>query len=429
MLKKIPVAQLRLGMHLHKLEGSWLDHPFWKTRFVLQDPDQIARVRTSGVTEAWIDTGLGLDVAAADERAAAGQAAAAASPPVASTPPVLAAAPAGEPARGGTGPAAAGDRPLDAELREAAAICERGRLAVQSMFGEARLGRAIDADGCRTLVEDISASVRRNPGAIVSLARLKTRDDYTYMHSVAVCAMMVALARQLGHDEESCRVAGLAGLMHDVGKALMPLEVLNKPGKLSEAEWRVMRSHPQRGFELLADARSAPETVLDVALHHHERVDGKGYPHGLEGGRIELLARMGAVCDVYDAITSDRPYKAGWDPAEAIARMASWDGHLDPAIFAAFVQSLGIYPTGSVVRLQSGKLAVVVDQNPGKLVAPVVSAFYSTKSQMRIVPVRIDLARKDCSDRIVGREPEASEQFPHLAELWVDPQLVQRAMR
>lgn len=420
MLKKIPVAQLRLGMHLHKLEGSWLDHPFWKTRFVLEDPEQLARVRASHVTEAWIDVDLGLDVAPA------GAATTAPSPAsVAVTPPILPQAPSRAAAQR---PAARGDRPIEAELREAAAICERGRKAVQSMFGEARLGRTIDTDGCRALVEDISASVQRNPTAIVSLARLKTRDDYTYMHSVAVCALMVALARQLGLDEEQCRVAGLAGLVHDVGKALMPLDVLNKPGSLTDAEWRVMRSHPQRGYELLAEAQGAPELVLDVALHHHERIDGKGYPHGLEGDRIELLSRMGAVCDIYDAITSNRPYKAGWDPAESIARMASWKGHLDPAIFAAFVQSLGIYPTGSVVRLQSGKLAVVVDQNPGKLVAPVVKAFYSTKAQMRIVPVRIDLARKDCSDRIVGREPEASVEFQHLAELWVDPQLVQRAM-
>jgi HD-GYP domain-containing protein (c-di-GMP phosphodiesterase class II) len=408
-------------MHLHGLEGSWIDHPFWKARFVIQDPALLAKVRASGVAEAWIDTRLGLDVAAppAPEPPP--------TPPSAPSPAVVSAvAPAVPTLAAGGGTAPAGSRSLDAELKEAAAICNRGREAVRSMFNEARLGRTLDSEGCLPLVEEISSSVMRNPGALVSLARLKTRDDYSYMHSVATCALMVALARQLGHDEDACRAAGLAGLVHDVGKALMPSEVLNKPGKLTDPEWEIMRSHPERGHELLADGRGATATALDVTLHHHERIDGSGYPHGLGGDAISLLARMGAVCDVYDAITSNRPYKAGWDPAESIARMASWRGHFDPAIFAAFVQSLGIYPTGSVVRLESGKLAVVVEQNPQALVAPVVKVFFSTRSQMRVVPTRLDLSRPGCQDRIVGREPEAAAQFKQLDELWAEPDLVQR---
>jgi putative nucleotidyltransferase with HDIG domain len=121
----------------------------------------------------------------------------------------------------------------------------------------------------------------RNPGALVSLARLKTRDDYSYMHSVAVCALMVALSRQMGHDERACREAGLAGLLHDLGKARMPEDVLTKPGKLTADEWAVIRTHPIRGHELLQEARGASEPVMDVCLHHHERMDGQGYPHQL----------------------------------------------------------------------------------------------------------------------------------------------------
>lgn len=418
MLKKIPVSQLRVGMHLHGLEGSWIDHPFWKARFVIEDPALLAKVRASGVAEAWIDTRLGLDVAPPPAPEPSPASPSPAGTGVAVSPALVAAATAR--------PAPTGPRPLEAELKEAAAICNRGREAVRSMFAEARLGRTLDTEGCLPLVEDISSSVMRNPGALVSLARLKTRDDYSYMHSVATCALMVALARQLGHDEDACRAAGLAGLVHDVGKALMPTEVLNKPGKLTDPEWEIMRSHPERGHELLADGRGATATALDVTLHHHERIDGSGYPHGLAGDAISLLARMGAVCDVYDAITSNRPYKAGWDPAESIARMASWRGHFDPAVFAAFVQSLGIYPTGSVVRLESGKLAVVVEQNPQALVAPVVKVFFSTRSQMRVVPTRLDLSRPGCQDRIVGREPEAAAQFKQLDEMWAEPDLVQR---
>jgi HD-GYP domain-containing protein (c-di-GMP phosphodiesterase class II) len=295
------------------------------------------------------------------------------------------------------------------------------------MFQEARMGHAIDAEACEPLVEEIAGSVLRNPGALVSLARLKTKDDYSYMHSVATCALMVALGRQVGLDESGCREAGLAGLMHDIGKAVMPLDVLNKPGKLTDDEFSVMRTHPERGHEMVLGGQGVSEPILDVVLHHHERMDGTGYPHRLPGEQITQLARMGAICDVYDAITSNRPYKAGWDPAQSIARMASWKGHFDTTLFAAFVQSLGIYPTGSLVRLASGKLAVVMEQNPQALTAPVVMEFFSTKSQLHITPRRVDLSRPGAADRIVAREEGAAAQFPHLDELWADPDVLRRA--
>jgi len=207
---------------------------------------------------------------------------------------------------------------------------------------------------------------------------------------------------------------------------VMPLELLNKPGRLTAAEFELIRTHPQAGYDLLVGGQAVTEPTLDVVLHHHERMDGTGYPHGLPEARISPLARMGAICDVYDAITSNRPYKAGWDPAQSIARMASWKGHFDPALFAAFVQSLGIYPTGSLVRMASGKLAVVAEQNPGKLLAPVVVVFFSLQSQLHVTPTRLDLSAPGTQDRIVAREEGGAERFPHLDELWADPDALRR---
>jgi len=413
MLKKIAIEDLRLGMHLHELCGPWLDHPFWRAKFQLTDAADIAKLRASGITECWIDNAKGLDLAPP--------------PPTVEALPVEVAVPE-VPTR--QPPPTALACSLNEELGRAALLVKKSRAAVLSLFSEARMGKTMNTEQCTELVGEITESVWRNPGALVSLARLKTHDDYSYMHSVAVCALMVSLARQLGQSEAEARDAGMAGLLHDMGKALMPLAVLNKPGKLTDAEFDLIKTHPERGHELLLGG-SASAAALDVCLHHHERPDGKGYPHGLSGGVLSLQARMGGVCDVYDAITSNRPYKAGWDPGESIARMAEWArlGQFDPKIVHAFVSSLGIYPTGSLVRLQSGRLAVVVEQNPNALASPQVKVFFSTRAQMPLPPEMLDLSHPGCTERITGRESNAVWQFKHLDELWAGADVLDKARR
>jgi putative nucleotidyltransferase with HDIG domain len=400
-LKKINAKDLQLGMHLHELCGSWMEHPFWRSRFTLKDPADIGRILESGIAEVWIDVAKGLDIPGETKVEAEREVTEAllgVAEPVA-VPPKQAS--------------------LAEEVKRAARICAKGKEAVVSMFQEVRMGKAISAEEAGELVEEISSSVLRNPGALISLARIKTADDYTYMHSVAVCALMVALARQLGLDERDVREAGMAGLLHDLGKALMPMDVLNKPGKLTDEEFRIIKGHPVEGHRLLVEGKTASATVLDVCLHHHEKVDGSGYPDRLAGDRISLHAKMGAVCDVYDAITSNRPYKAGWDPAESIRKMTEWSkGHFDERVFQAFVKSIGIYPTGSLVKLTSGRLAVVVEQSEKSLLAPRVKVFFSTKSQVHVPPETIDLSRPGTAEKIVGREDAAKWGIKNLDELW-----------
>ncbi len=400
MIKRISIDQLRIGMYVQKLGASWLDNPFWRSAFLLDDRARLATIRESAVREIWIDTSRGVDVANAEV------------------------APAEDLLATMVAPDDAGDAPpasstFAEELERARRIVRGAQGAVSALYADVRLGRAIDADACLPLVEEIAASVERNRGAIVSLARLKTSDDYTYLHSVAVCALMVALSRQLGLDEQTTREAGLAGLVHDLGKALMPQHVLKKPGKLTDAEFAIIRGHPEAGYRMLEESRGVPVACMDVCLHHHERIDGGGYPHGLAGDAIALLARMGAVCDVYDAITSNRPYKSGWDPADSLHRMAQWsrDGHFDEAVFQSFVRSLGIYPTGSLVRLASGRLAVIVEQSAGSLLAPVVTAFYDAETRRVVAPERVDLSAG--TDRIVSRELPERWGLADLDRYWM----------
>jgi putative nucleotidyltransferase with HDIG domain len=399
-LKRISVTELLEGMYIHELCGSWMEHPFWKTRFLLSNPRDLQRIRDSGIRELWIDTGKGLDLPSgqtveqvAEETAAV----------------LLAVAPVVQGKR----------TALEAEIDRAAKLCDSAKQAVMQMFGDARMGRAIDVAHVAELVDDIAASALRQPHALISLARLKHADEYTYMHSVAVCALMIALARQLDLAEDEVREAGMAGLLHDIGKMRIPLALLNKPGKLSDSEFATMRRHPKEGARILLDSRQVSALVLDVCLHHHEKIDGSGYPHHLAGEQISLFARMGAVCDVYDAITSDRPYKAGWGAAESIHKMAEWSkGHFDERVFQSFVRAVGIYPTGSLVRLQSGRLGVVLEQHATSLLMPRVKVFFSAQAKTPIAEEIIDLAEWIGRDKIVSREAAADWGFRHLDELW-----------
>lgn len=402
MLKKIAVADVVLGMYIHELCGSWMDHPFWKAGFLLEKTADLQSLRDSAVTEVWIDTLKGLDlpdnVASEEVEQAAKRADALLQGAVI----------------GNATPVALLD-----EIKRALDICERSRTAVIGMFSDVRMGKAIDISSVNGLVDEMAQSVLRNPSALISLVRLKNADQYTYMHSVAVCALMIALARQLGLSEEQVSEAGLAGLMHDVGKMSICDEILNKPGRLTDEEFAKVRLHPVYGAKiLLTNQPAASAVVYDVCLHHHEKYDGSGYPKKLKGEDISLFARMGAVCDVYDAITSDRPYKKGWGPADSLQRMAQWQGHFDPQIFQAFVRAVGIYPVGSLLRLSSGRIGVVIEQNEQSLLKPRVRVFFSSKSKMPIEQAVIDLAHADCQETIIAREQADDWGFRNLDELW-----------
>ncbi|MFY8124009.1 MAG: HD-GYP domain-containing protein [Silanimonas sp.] len=443
MIKPVPITRARAGMWFHRLGGSGFHHAFVKNGFLLEARD-IAVLAEGGVEELIIDTDKGLDVedegtaalapATPETEAAEVEAAAPAEEAPASAP-----LPADDPPQGSdkasempaavTVDAVAAPSPvvaprvpresMDQELHRARRICQDSKAQVVALFTDARLGRAIQPEAVMPMVEAINESVSRHPDALLSVVRLKNHDEYTYMHSVAVCALMVALARRLGLPEDQVRDAGAAGMLHDLGKAAMPLNVLNKPGALSDDEFKIMKAHPVRGYHMLVQSGSAPEAVLDVALHHHEKFDGSGYPHNLKGDAIGLMARMGAVCDVYDAITSNRPYKKAWGPAESLQRMVSWNGHFDELVLKAFIRSVGIYPVGALVRLESDRLGVVLEQGEGSLLAPKVRVFFNARKREPVFIKDIDLGAPDCGDRIVGLESADKWNFPNIERLWL----------
>ena len=403
MLKRIAAKDIRIGMFITELCGSWMEHPFFKTKFLLEDSQDLESLLKSGIKEVWINTDKGLD---ADEIVQGKTLSDIETETEAMLRDVVRAK-------------RTEKTSMAAEVKNAQKICARTKEAVIVMFNDARMGNAIEVGNAQVLVEKIADSVLRQPHALISLARLKNSDEYTYMHSVAVCALMIALARQLNLDEQMVCDAGLAGLLHDLGKMGVSNKILNKPGKLTDEEFNTIKSHPQIGASILMNNPLVSSLVLDVVLHHHEKIDGSGYPHRLSGDNISLFAKMGAVCDVYDAITSNRPYKKGWSPAESIRKMAEWSkGHFDEGVFQAFVKTVGIYPTGSLVRLESGRLGVVTEQSETSLLTPKVKVFFSAKLKTPILQEIFDLSKLIGKEKITGRESPEDWGFRNLENLW-----------
>lgn len=368
MRKKITIQKLRMQMYVDKFEGSWLKHPFWKTSFLLDTPSDLKAIKESGISHVWIDTSKGVDI---EEKKVQVTEVTNKEEPKEIIKKVA----------------------LEEEIEVAKETLAKAKQATIEMFTEARMGQSIAITDVEPLVDEISQSVMRNSSAMLSITRIKNADDYTYMHSVAVCALMIALGKQLNYQGD-IHSLGMAGLLHDIGKMNIPEEVLNKPGKLTDEEFELVKAHPFKGWEVLKQTEGVDDIALDVCLHHHERVDGNGYPDKISGDDLSLVARMGAVCDVYDAITSERCYKKGWDPADALKKMTSWkDGHFDDNVFNAFVKTVGIYPTGTLVKLKSGRLGIVTEQSEKSLLKPKIKIFYSSTSRSHIPQKHVDLAR------------------------------------
>jgi putative nucleotidyltransferase with HDIG domain len=257
------------------------------------------------------------------------------------------------------------------------------------------MGKQVDIEKLEPVVQEMTESILRNGNALVSLCRVKDKDDYTFLHSVSVCALLVSFCRAVGMEKSNIQLVGIGGLLHDIGKMKVPNAILNKPGKLTDEEFVQMKSHVAASMEILSLTPGIqPDSIL-VAHQHHERHDGSGYPLKLKGDEISRIGQMAAVCDVYDAITSDRCYHKGMAPHDALRKILEWSKyHFNPDVAQQFIRTIGIYPVGTLVMLESGKIGIVHDQNEGgSLLQPLVRVVFDSKTGSYVTPADVDLSK------------------------------------
>ncbi len=398
-IKLIGVNQLRPGMYVQDVNCSWMDHPFVTNSFLVKDTQRINEIRALGVRELYIDTARGSDVEG--EGVSVDQLRQDVDARMVEIAQELQI----EPKR----------IDLGQELARAHVLHSEANRIVRGLIQDVRLGKQVELEQVEPVVESMIDSVFRNQDALLPLARLKDHDNYTFQHSVSVCALLVSFARGLKMERALIKQIAIGGLLHDVGKARVPDEILNKPAKLTEAEFAKMKSHVVQSILILQNTPGISQIALDVAAQHHERFDGTGYPNKLKGEQISLYGRMGAIVDVYDAITSDRVYHKGMTPTAALGRLLEWSKyHFDPDLVRAYIKCVGIYPSGSLVRLESGRLGIVLEQHEDKMMKPRVKVIFHADNKHYLPPEVIDLAWSGCKDKITGHEDfEAWNIDPH----------------
>jgi HD-GYP domain-containing protein (c-di-GMP phosphodiesterase class II) len=250
---------------------------------------------------------------------------------------------------------------------------DKTRGYIDSMLNQARMGRVVDTKKAKALVAELANNIATSLDASMWLTQLKNRDEYTAIHSLNVCVLSLTFGRALNLPKDKLHDLGLGALLHDIGKMRVPLKVLNKPGKLTDDEFEIMKSHPGMGYELIRNDKNLTDEVLTIVRNHHERLNGQGYPDKLNAQSISYFTKIVSITDVYDAITSDRVYHDGMTPHEAMQRLYEWmPNNFDEELIQKFIRTLGIYPIGSVVELKTGHIGLVVKLNEAHRMKPVV---------------------------------------------------------
>lgn len=382
MIKKIKVEQLKPGIFVQDFNCSWLDHPFLLNKARIKNEQEIEKIIRHGVRDVYIDTDKGLDVEDAptkDEVDRQNLLALENLSVATSTP--------------------RSRVPLTEEIHRAEALVAHAKLTTRLLMENVRLGKQIDMPTVKNIVDMMTRSVFNNTDALISLLRIKNKDEYTFMHSLAVSALCISFGGRLGFDDDKIRKIGIGGLLHDIGKVRVPIEILTKPGRLSEQEFDIVKDHVRNGLAILRQTTEIDDDSLRLTADHHERLDGSGYPDGLRGDEISLFGQMAAIIDTYDALTSERCYKTAIQPTEALRRIYEWsENSLNRDLVETFIAHLGIYPIGAVVRLRSGLIGVVIDHGEKGLLYPVVRIVRDARKHRRIEPFDVNLSKQNGTD-------------------------------
>lgn len=283
---------------------------------------------------------------------------------------------------------------------------------IRQAFNKIPLSNRVEVGPFQGVAKAIVDEVVLNRNTMVHLTDIRVHDDYTFGHSVSVCLLVAVTGIGLGYNDQRLRELATGGLLHDLGKMMVPSEILNKNGRLTDDEMTVVKRHSEWGFEVLRKNFELPLPTSHIAFQHHEKFDGSGYPRGLRGRDIHEYARITAIADVYDALVSDRPYRKGMLPHEAYEiLMASANSHFDLDILKVFFKQIAIYPVGSVVLLNTGQVAVVREVRPDLQSRPKVVALTDKQGKLQPERIAIDLAQQQHLTTFVSKVLRAEDIF------------------
>lgn len=340
---KIDVAQLTIGMYVIELDRPWTETSFLFQGFRISQQQEI-RLLQEACKHVWVDSQRTVGV---KQQIIENHAQAAELQPI------------------------VGKVNFSQEVDQASPVWHAAREESLRLLEAVRLGQELDVKAVKAVVRECVDSILRNPAAMLWLARIKNSDHYTAEHSLRVAIFAIALGRELGLADYQLEQIGVCGMLHDVGKIKVPSAILNKPGALNAEELRIMQSHTIEGRRLLMSNQQVTPATVDVAYSHHERLDGKGYPRGLDARRIPYFAKIIAVVDAYDAINSDRVYSKGKSSLESLRILFdAANSHFDEEIVGHFIRLIGIYPPGEIVELTTGEVGIIIGCSPASKLKP-----------------------------------------------------------
>ncbi|MBF0345753.1 MAG: HD-GYP domain-containing protein [Nitrospirae bacterium] len=391
MIKKVKVEDLKPGVYISDLNCSWIMHPFLSNRFKLKGESQIKKIIGLGISDVYIDTEKGLDVEKAVTRQEIQENLHKEFKEVIEA----------------KKPSTQNHVSTAEETKTATLVIKEAKKIVSNVMDDVRMGKQVKMERIAPVVDKMIDSVFRNQDALVSLGKLKTVDEYTFMHSVSVAAMMISFCREMRVERKEIEEIACGAILHDIGKVKVPIAVLNKPGKLTEDEFVQIKQHVNYGIDIIEKIPTISYNSMCVVSQHHEHYSGKGYPNGLKGDEINKYGQMMAVVDVFDAITSNRCYHKGMSTIEAMRKLLEWsDSNFNKTVTHNFIRSIGIYPVGSLVRLKSNRLSVVVDRGvENSYFEPIVKVVYDiNKSKYIFPPFTLDLSKDNTQDEIQCHE-------------------------